>query len=33
MASASPIECDLFGNEPAPKGLTFTVDQFETILF
>jgi integrase len=34
MAAASPIECDLFGNEPAPQpqGLTFTVDQLEAML-
>ncbi len=34
MTAASPIECDLFGNEPAPQpqDLAFTVDQLETML-
>lgn len=34
MAAVSPIECDLLGNDPAPapKGLTFTVDQLEAML-
>ena len=34
MTAASPIECDLFGNEPAPQpqDLTFTVDQLEAML-
>lgn len=34
MAAASPIECDLFGNEPTPQpaALTFTVDQLEAML-
>ena len=34
MTATSPIECDLFGNEPAPQpqDLTFTVDQLEAML-
>ena len=34
MTAASPIECDLFGNEPAPQpqDLAFTVDQLEAML-
>ena len=34
MTAASPIECDLFGNEPTPQpqDLAFTVDQLETML-
>ena len=34
MTAASSIECDLFGNEPAPQpqDLAFTVDQLEAML-
>ena len=35
MTAASPIECDLFGNEPAPQpqDLAFTVDMFSRHIF